>query len=189
MRILGPTLVLAAELLFVFVTYVYFKDLVHLVYEQYGAVQGTLWTGFGVWCLLNVHFNHLMAIFTSPGNPPEQCGSVRTCRECQFTSSPERKPNLALPHYCRWGHRPRSEACQDSPLQHLVCEPSVCFLLLLRIRSLITFSSSPIILVTLLSSKCILKMDRESRDDQSCLCLSASSWLILGFMRCCVCAV
>lgn len=89
-RLLGLILSTAAECLFFFVTYVYFRDLVGRVLEDYGVLVGLLLTGFGVWCLGNLHFNHLMAVFTKPGLPPgkkEVPSNARVCRQCGFLAA------------------------------------------------------------------------------------------------------
>jgi len=124
--IVGPLLSLAATILILFVTYVYFNEILPALISSYGILQSRLITLLGLWLLGNLLFNYWMTHFMGPGNPPAKLDSEtisllsddpecrdgaphRFCRICNVIKPMRahhcsicKKCVLKMDHHCPW---------------------------------------------------------------------------------------
>jgi hypothetical protein len=69
MRILGPLLVIFAWLIFACFAYVYFNCFTAI--DKSFKPWHSIYTYMGLFILFNIYYNHIRAIFTSPGSAPK----------------------------------------------------------------------------------------------------------------------
>jgi len=128
MRILGPILVIFAWGLFACVTYIYFWHILPMRSLDVWTFPGNIYTAVGVFILTNLYYNHVSAVFTSPGHPQMETppnieqliaeeapllrrgeNFARYCRTC-IQPKPDRahhchicrKCVLKMDHHCPW---------------------------------------------------------------------------------------
>jgi palmitoyltransferase len=118
MRVLGPLLVLFAWGLFSGVTYIYFWHILPLRELDPLTFPGVIYTGVGVWILVNLFYNHASAVFTSPGHLPDSIPVPGNIDDLIADEAPLLRRGENFAKYCRTCVKPKPERAHHCHICH-----------------------------------------------------------------------
>jgi len=100
MLILGPILVVLAQILIWLVVWVYFVEVYPCLVERYERLEATIITAIGVWLASNIVVNHLGCLIVGPGFAPLIKGRFTGDQLDSFTLDPEVGEGKSGPRSC-----------------------------------------------------------------------------------------
>ena len=104
MRALGPLLAVLAVILISLVTYEYFTQVYPTIMKLFESeMKANIITCVGLWCLINIVFNHQSCVWTKPGFAPisidKYPSNLQHIPQIHYKHDPELKTHQLL-RYC-----------------------------------------------------------------------------------------